>query len=211
VSRPGAVAAAGTVGLLLSGALLLAALRGLPDDDEPRALPPEHDTQATTPTSPPQARTATERVAVQTIYLIRAGSLAPVPRRTAEHSPGAALAALQAGPTPAESGAGMRSALVPGTSLRVVRRSGDLVVVDLSRELAEATRNEQLLALAQVVWTATGTRGVRRVSFTLEGRLIDAPGADGKLRTVPLRRQDFAQSSSASSRRRSSPSGSDGL
>jgi spore germination protein GerM len=185
--RRAGLAAAGASGLLLGVALLVAAMRGVPDEAEPRALPAEQDPAAT---APPVATTG--RTVGMTVYLVRAGRLAPVPRRTAERSPDAALAALQSGPTAAESEHGLRSALVPGTSLSVVRRSGDLIVIDLSRELAEAEPDEQVLAVAQVVWTATSAGGVERVSFTLQGRPIDAPGADGTLRAVPLRREDFA-------------------
>jgi spore germination protein GerM len=179
--------AAGALGLLLSGALLVAALRGVPDDAQPRTLPAEEDAAGT---APPVATTA--RTVELVVYLVRADHLAPVARRVAERSPEAALAELESGPTAAESEAGLRSALVPGTSLGVVRQSGDLIVVDLSRELTEAEPGEQVLAVAQVVWTVTSTGGVTRVSFTLQGRPIDAPGADGKLRAVPLRRADFA-------------------
>jgi hypothetical protein len=170
--------AAGALGLALSGALLVAAMRGVPDDAQPRTLPAEEDAAGT---APPVATTA--RTVELVVYLVRADRLAPVARRAAE---------LESGPTAAESEAGLRSALVPGTSLSVVRQIGDLIVVDLGRELTEAEPDEQVLAVAQVVWTVTSRTGVTRVSFTLQGRPIDAPGADGKLRSVPLSRADFA-------------------
>jgi spore germination protein GerM len=124
------------------------------------------------------------------VYLVDGPRLVPV-RRAGDGSPGAALAALVAGPTMTEAERGLRSAVAPGTSVRVTRRSGDLVVVDLSKELTESEPGEQVLAVGQLVCTATAAGGVGRVAFTLQGRPIDAPGGDGRLRTRPLARADF--------------------
>ena len=180
----GLAAAAALLGLVLAGALVRAAVRGVPAEDSPRPL-----SSSDLAAAPRQAASGS-RAAGLTVYLVDGGRLVPV-KRAGDGSPGAALDALAAGPTTAEAERGLRSAVAPGTSVRVTRRSGDLVVVDLSKELAEAEPGEQVLAVGQLVCTATAADGVGRVAFTLQGRPIDAPAGDGTLRTRPLGRADF--------------------
>ena len=180
----GLAGAAALLCLVLAGALVPAAVQGVPIDHGPRPL-----SSADLATAPHQLAPGT-RTAGLTVYLVRDGRLVPV-RRAGDGSPAAALAALLAGPSTAEAEHGLRSAVAPGTSARVTRRSGDLVVVDLSTELTKAEPGEQVMAVGQLVCTATAAGGVARVAFTLQGRPIDAPGDDGRLRARPLTKADF--------------------
>jgi len=51
---------------------------------------------------------------------------------------------------------------------------------------------EQILALAQVVLTATSVAGVADVRFTLEDQPVDIPRGDGTLSSGPLTTRDYA-------------------
>jgi spore germination protein GerM len=53
------------------------------------------------------------------------------------------------------------------------------VTVDLSAEFAQGSTSEQLLRIAQIVWTATSLPSVTGVRFTLNGAPIEAPTPTG--------------------------------
>jgi spore germination protein GerM len=53
------------------------------------------------------------------------------------------------------------------------------VTVDLSPEFAQGSTSEQLLRIAQIVFTATRVPGVTGVRFTLNGTPIQAPTPTG--------------------------------
>lgn len=84
-----------------------------------------------------------------------------------------------------------RSAVPAGTALRQVSVDGDLVTVDLSDPFDDVRGADQLLAVAQVVWTATESRGVRRVLLLVEGSPVDVPVEDGAVSSGPARREDY--------------------
>jgi spore germination protein GerM len=50
-----------------------------------------------------------------------------------------------------------------------------------------------MIALAEIVFTATGRPGVGQVSFSLDGRPVEVPRADGSLTSEPLARTDFRE------------------
>lgn len=104
------------------------------------------------------------------------------------------LTALLEGVTEAEANAGLRSNIVGDTRLLGVEGPDDgLVIVDLSGEFLTVSRQLQRLALAQVVFTATGLPNVDRVLFEFDGKRAEVPGADDQLTSDPLTRADFAQ------------------
>ena len=110
-------------------------------------------------------------------------------------SPGSlpeALADLLAGPTPAESIAGIRTSIDPGTELLSERVSRDKVVLDLSSAFTNTGGPDQILSIAQLVYTATGVPGIDAVSFELQGSPVAVPLADGTLATGPVSRASYA-------------------
>ena len=68
----------------------------------------------------------------------------------------------------------------------------DVPLIDVNESLTGVDGEEQMLALAQLVFTLTGLPGVNGVSFARDGRPVEVPTADGELKRGPLRRQDFA-------------------
>jgi spore germination protein GerM len=99
---------------------------------------------------------------------------------------------LITGPTEAELGAGMRTAISPQTQLHSVAVNGTTAVIDVTSAFVEVAGQEQILALAQVVLTATTVPGITEVRFALEGQPVDVPRADGTLSSGPLSATDYA-------------------
>ncbi|MDP9070273.1 MAG: GerMN domain-containing protein [Actinomycetota bacterium] len=168
---------------------------GIPSDARPRPLPAEDvpfgllDPRSTT-TAVAQPSVA---AASAEIFLVAEERLAPAPRQVpAPVSLEAVLAALLAGPTVEEVAAGWRTAISADTRLRSASTADGIAHLDLSESFAEVEGEEQILALAQLVFTATALPGIRGVAFRLAGSAVEVPTADGTLKEAPIRRADFA-------------------
>jgi hypothetical protein len=179
-------------------AIVLAALGagcGVATDDGPRALPPgdvpfELLTPSTTTVS------STTPVAVTTevpVYLV-GGSRLVVVRRLVESPPSLfrSIESLLAGPTAEEAGAGLRSAVTNQTRLLSVRVQSGVATIDLSGDFAGIGGQEQILALAQLVYTATAAQGVLGVRLSLDSKAVEVPRGDGTLTQEPLGPADYA-------------------
>lgn len=183
---------------LAAAAVALAVLAvgcGIATDDEPRALP-----RADVPFDllAPSTTTvsSTTPVAVTTevpVYLIGTGRLKVV-RRLVESPPSLfrAIESLLAGPTAEEAGTGLRSAVTNQTRLLSVRVQSGVATIDLSGEFAAIGGQEQILALAQLVYTATAAQGVLGVRLSLDGKAVEVPRGDGTLTQEPLDPADYA-------------------
>jgi hypothetical protein len=165
------------IGLLLAGLVLA----GCGVHPQGRLEPVETTPSATSP--PPVSPPGMARVQV---YFLRDGRLDPVTRSVSEATVPAALAVLVAGPTPAEAESGLRTAVTP-QPLRVVDLGGATVAIGVTKDFTGVSGNNQLLAVAQVVWTATGAEGVERVRFVLDGEPIEVP-TDRGLSWLPVGR-----------------------
>jgi spore germination protein GerM len=109
-------------------------------------------------------------------------------------TPSDILTALLQGVTDAEANNGLRSNIPSGTKLLGVDGpSEDLVTVNLSGEILTVSREQQRLALAQVVYTVTGLPNVDRVLFEFDGKPTQVPGRGDELTADPLTRDDFIQ------------------
>jgi hypothetical protein len=180
-----------TAGLVL--AALLAVGCGIPEDRHPTVLPggvitPGLGSTTTTGTTPSRPEPAMEA----TVFLVRAEHVAPVVRRTTRADLQTVLDLLVTGPTEAELGAGMRTAISPQNQLHSVAVNGTTAVIDVTSAFVEVAGQEQILALAQVVLTATTVPGITEVRFALEGQPVDVPRADGTLSSGPLTAIDYA-------------------
>ncbi len=171
-----------------------AAACGIPHDPRPTILPGGVVNPALAPVDgQPQARDGTARPEVNAeIFLVQAEHLVAVRRSTSGHDLAGALNLLLKGPTEAEFGTGIRSAISAQTTLRSARVDGDTAVVDLSGALVDVGGQEQILAVAQLVLTATAVPGVAQVRFLLEGQAVEVPRADGTLTSETLRTTDYA-------------------
>ena len=183
---------------LLAGVVALAlAACGVPIDSGPHRLAagdvplglaaPSTTTTQAGPRSP-------RAVAVIQAYLVFQDRLVARSRVIpSPANPMAALGALLAGPTALEAGAGLRSAIPAGAVvLDVHEDKSGRATIDMSTEVAQTGGPDQILAIAQVVYTATALPGVTSVSFELAGQPVEVPRADGTLMSGPVGRGDFA-------------------
>jgi spore germination protein GerM len=127
------------------------------------------------------------------LYFVADGRVRAV-TRTAANPPTltAMLRALARGPDATETEAGVRTALGPDVSVqRVTVHDGVATVTLAGLEAPRAASDEQALAIAQLVYTATGVPTVERVRFEVDGRPVDVPRADGSLSSRPVDRADY--------------------
>lgn len=167
-------------GLLAVLVLLLCAGCGVTTDDAPRPLDEALGNQG--PAFP-------EGGVGAPLYFVRDDRLVPVTRRTADNER-SRLSALLAGVSEQEAAAGLRNAVPATVRLRGVSRTGPTLTVDLSGDLGEATAEEQTLALAQIVFTATEA-GPSAVRLLIDGVPVQVPRADGTLDSSELDREQF--------------------
>ena len=125
------------------------------------------------------------------VFFVRDQRLVAVARSVAPADVEAAVRVLLEGPTDAEAAGGLRSAVPVGTRLRSAAVEGGTATVDLSGSFADVSGENQVPAVAQLVFTATGVVGVERVTVAVDGTVIDVPRSDGTLTPAPLTRDDF--------------------
>jgi len=167
----------------------------------PKPSTPAAQTQASpssTPTpSPKPARTRAARLWFTRVDEEGAIELAPADRTlpVGDAPLRDTLAALLAGPTAVERGAGMISFVPSGTIVRSVTMTGDTAVIDFSEQFRfNALGIEGLRAqLRQVVWAATEFPTVARVQVLIEGRRVDYLGPEGAAVGSPLGRDSAFQ------------------
>jgi hypothetical protein len=109
-------------------------------------------------------------------------------------TPSSALTALLAGPTGTEQTLQLRSAIPEGTELRSASFvAPGTVTVDVSSELFDATGDELIDAMAQIVFTASALERVERVQILVGGEPKQLPRGDGQLVAGPLTVFDFPE------------------
>jgi spore germination protein GerM len=159
---------------------------GVPTDDSPRALPDDivpaelvAANPVTTTTSVPLGSTA--RVRVFFVGGVDTERLVPVDRTVqAPADVERVLAQLALGPNREETSRGLRSAILPGTVINSVLVESNIAIVDLAKgHSVSRPGTDFILALAQMVYTATELPGVGGVRFTLDGQRANVPNATG--------------------------------
>lgn len=101
------------------------------------------------------------------------------------------LDALKQGPTRAELEDGVGSAVPDDNTFESAALVGGTALVDLGNPFTAPSNADQVLALAQIVFTLTGRPGVGQVQFTLQDATIETPRADGTVTTGPVSRDDY--------------------
>lgn len=129
------------------------------------------------------------------VFLLCGDRLTAVPRPATDASPATVLKFLASGPTAAETEQGLRSALPPGfldvpMPVRPSPSRPDVLDIGVTVQFLTVTQEDQLLATAQVVWTATESTTSRAVRLHVGDRAIDLPTDDG-LSRAPVERTDF--------------------
>lgn len=161
--------------------------RNLSTGDVPYGLLEEAPPTTVTPSAPSVA------TAPVNVYFVRGERMYPVVRQVnAPASVAKALTALLFGPQEDEATAGVRSAIGPTAAIQARTVDPATYLVDLSSEFAQGSVSEQVIGLAQVVWTATDIPGVTGVRFTLDGLPIQVPTPTGST-GGPVGREAFAE------------------
>lgn len=182
-----------TVGApLVIGAVTILAACGIGADTEPRDIPSVQQLELGVSGDPAAGATGGEA----RIYLLAAdvsgqASTLRAVARDVDPTPTAMLLALLAGANSSELDRQLRSALPTGTTLRSAVLRGGVLVVDLSPELLQLTGDDLVLALAQVVFSASEIESVRSVSILVDGAAQLWPDGAGVLTAEPLTTYDF--------------------
>ncbi|MET8147084.1 GerMN domain-containing protein [Actinoplanes sp. NPDC049668] len=120
----------------------------------------------------------------QLVQTVRRVNVPPTAQRQAEH--------LVAGPTEAERGNGLTTALAT-TAIRVAVPAGSTQAqVEIAETDEGNARSDETIAYGQIVCTLTARADVDSVVFTREGEVLQVPRADGSLSRGPLRAGDYA-------------------
>lgn len=179
---------------VVAAAVVLTAGCGIPQDRRPKAIDPADLPPALTADGA-RSTTTTSIGALKvdiTVFLARQDRIVAVTRTLATPvSIDDRVRALLSGPSDAEASTGIRTAIAPDARLLRATVSGGVADLDLSSSFADLTGQEQILALAQVVFTVTETPGVSSVRFQLAGEPVAVPTGDGTLTDAPLTRSQF--------------------
>jgi spore germination protein GerM len=142
--------------------------------------------------------TATTRPALPAVvdarvFFVRSDRAVAAMRRAGGSSLDDVLDALLAGPTDEEVARGVRTALPASAAIRVDGVTADgVATLEIGTLLDGVTGQEQILAFAQLVLTATGAANVDSVIFERAGHHVEAPTVDGTLVSRPLTPGDYA-------------------
>jgi spore germination protein GerM len=171
--------------LLLLGLALVLAACGIGPETQPTPIDVPRDTGT-------EARVQEGGPREVTVYFVRGGRLVRVERDVPDASMENRLGLLLLGPTKEEARDGLMSA-VPPQSLRpvFVDAASGVVYVEATPAFTQVSGSNQLLAVAQVVWTATEHPGTSRVSIVVDGQALEVP-TDSGLSRVPVRRDQYA-------------------
>lgn len=182
----------GAVPVLAAILLLTAVGCGVPvsghvERMDPRTVP-FHLLSTSAPTSAaPQAHGP-----ATSIYFIAGDRLSIVQRRVVgENVPAEAVRLLLVGPDGQEASAGLTTDIPAQTRLISLDLTGPVATVDLSSEFGTLGGSEQVAAVAQIVYTLTGSRYIDSVRFAINGDLTEVPDGSGSLANAPRSRRDY--------------------
>lgn len=178
------------------GAVLVSAACGVPTDVRPRTLPPDEvpfgllvaDPTSTTTTVPPGSSSRVVIFLVAGDNLVKAERVVAAPASVEK-----VLKALVSGPLDSERARGLATAINPATMVLGASVESDIATIDLSRDFAVGSTTQQaIVALAQIVYTATELANVTGVRFTLDGNPAQVPQGDGTITSAPVGRATYA-------------------
>jgi len=191
VIRPAAGWNVAGVTLVAVAGLVLAAC-GLAGEDEPREISADRLPAGLVAPADTTTTVGAASDAPVTVWMIRDAGIVPVRRRVAEPVELSAVAgALLAGISPDDQ-PGVRSAWTSPDLVERVDVVAGAAAVELASAFADLPASEQLLAVAQMVYTLTGQPGIGQVRFLRAGEVVSVPGADGSTLTGPVSRDDYS-------------------
>ena len=162
---------------------------GVRSQDGPEQLPPDVLPSELRPSAAaPAAASARPTATTVPVYLVEGERLVRVDRPARRRAVQDALDALL---TAGEARGSQRSAVPPGTVVERLSRRDDLLSIELSAQFGQVRGPDQVLAVAQVVWTATEFPPVREVDVLVDGRRIELPVEQGEVSAGPAGRDDY--------------------
>lgn len=167
-------------------------------DIDPTALPLGRNEPDPTDDTVDPIPPAREVVRPATLYLVGADTqLVPVVREVSsgvavEDQLAAVFATLIAGPTDDELERDLQSLVPPTTEVLGVELDSARITLDLSSSFADIGGPSELLAVGQLVLTATTFPGVREFALRLDGADTAIPLPDGALADEAVTLRDFS-------------------
>lgn len=130
------------------------------------------------------------------VYLQRSdasgGSVLVAVQRDLTLDPDDAMRVLLDGPTDEEQGSGLRTAIPRDTELLSTGFvASGTVQVDITSSIFDATGDDLVSAVAQIVLTLVDIEGIDRVAMIVDGNVTEWPRGDGTLTSRPLTEFDF--------------------
>jgi hypothetical protein len=168
---------------------------GVPADDKPQAVDIGDDPYGLlAPSTTVQTVTTLPVVtSTQQVFMVRDDRLMPVNRTVASPATlGLVLASLIQGPTDAETSSGVRTSVGSQASVLSAQVSGGVATIDLNDAFSGLQLHAQILAVAQIVYTATAMPGVTSVRISINGTPSSVPRGDGSAAPDALTRADYA-------------------
>ncbi len=160
---------------------------GIQTDSVPREVPEDERALAIGGSS-----AGTDASGADRIYLVAPGEerlLRSVPRDAALRED--LIKILLLGPNDDESAAQYSSFIPPSTQLISARSKGQILILDLTKEIAELSGQSLSQAIAQIVYTANEIDGIEAVQLKVEGEELAWPKPNGDTTTDPLRIYDY--------------------
>jgi spore germination protein GerM len=177
--------------VLLAAVLVAAGGCGIAPDSAPRDVAPAERNLTVNAVSDGDEAGGTSR-----IYLVapsEAGDPSLLRSTSRDVASGATplIKTLLAGPNPEELASRLVTNIPQETQLLSTDSSGDVLTVDVSPEITELSGDLLVLAVAQIVFTASEIDGIRAVRLRVDGQDQRWPKGDGETREGTLSVYDF--------------------
>jgi hypothetical protein len=124
----------------------------------------------------------------ETVFLVHGTKIEAVQRRTS--APGdvrQVLGLLAAGPSRPEARAGLRTAMAPQPVSVLGLSDSGVLTLGVTRQFTGVAGGDQLLAVAQVVWTVSQFPWIHGVRFMTDGRSLEVPTDRGLVQRAVTR------------------------
>ena len=181
----------------VAGVVLLLAACGIPTSEQASVVAkrdvPLHLLSPKVPSSSASS-TLPSSGAVQPVYFINgAKQLEEVPRAVAAPADlELVLSALLRGPSATQTALGLSTGLPANLRIRNTAVINGVVTIRLSKAFTSISGDNQILAVGQLVLTATRQPGVNRISFVVAGAVVPVPIDSGASTTSPVTAADYA-------------------
>lgn len=177
--------------MALASAVALLAACSIQLDEQPRDVPVEQRRDVKADDAEPGSSAGETRIFLVAPSESTESRLLRSVLRDIPGDPVSALRALFQGPNDEEAAGDLSTALPSGLELLSATRIGDIITVNVTGELLNVSGEGSILAVAQIVATASEFDGVAAVRLRVEGEPQTWPGADGELLTGPLTVYDY--------------------